>query len=82
MMAKTQYTPELLRMALIGFERQRTEVIDHINRIESALATGHAIGEPKKRRRLSAAARKRIAAAQKKRWSQWRQSRANKARKV
>jgi hypothetical protein len=61
-----------LEMALIGYEAER-------QKIEAAMAAirkqvdGHAapvaVGEPKPKRILSAAAKRRIAAAQQKRWA-------------
>jgi len=68
-----------LRMALIGYEQQKT-------RIEAAIADVHAqlgnstpartvtSGAAPKQRKMSAAARKRIALAQKQRWEAFRKA--------
>ncbi len=69
-----------LQMALIGYELEKERITAKIKEIQAQLggskSTGTAAvakseGEPKKRV-LSAAARKRIAAAQKKRWAEHR----------
>jgi len=70
---------DILRYALTHLERERDEIQQRINHITQQLggrATSSPADEarqtetaaPRKKRVLSAAARKRIAAAQKKRW--------------
>ena len=67
----------VLRMALIGFEQERTRIEAAIADIHKQLGTTLAftvIAEPasRKRRRMSAAARKRIGEATRKRWAAFR----------
>ncbi len=68
-----------LQMALVGYQIERQKIEDKIKSIEAQLggrkapqaaANGNAADRPK--RVLSAAARRRIAAAQKKRWAEHR----------
>jgi hypothetical protein len=74
-----QPDPSLLEMALVGYAEQRREIENAIAAIRSQLGerskptTAHGAG-PK--RKLSVAARKRIATAQKKRWKEFHQQRA------
>jgi hypothetical protein len=69
---KAKQDTETLEMALIGFEQKKVEIDEKIRHIKSLLS-GSSVPSPKipvrKRRPLSAAARKRIAQAQKKRWA-------------
>ncbi len=76
--------PELLAAALVGYEQQRREIIEKIEDIQRQLG-GQGIRSgasttngalPARKRTMSAAARKRIAEAQRKRWAA---VRANKA---
>jgi hypothetical protein len=64
---------QTLKMALIGFRIEREKVQARIHEIEKRLGGRMTQSEPPaaapKRRRMSAAARKRIADAQKKRWA-------------
>jgi len=65
---------QTLKMALIGFQIERQKVQERIAEIERRLGgrTPHVAASSsgaKPRREMSAAARKRIAAAQKKRWA-------------
>ena len=66
---------ELLQAALIGLEHQQEEMQRRIAEIRAQLhgssAPVGATGAPRKRRTMSAAARKRIAAAQRKRWAEY-----------
>jgi len=79
----TTIDPGVLEMALVGYEMQRNRIEAAIAEIQAELgqdgmlhkdtrpapATATTTDEPKtKRKRFSAAARKRMAAAQKKRW--------------
>jgi hypothetical protein len=74
-----------LQMALVGYQMERQKIDEKIRQIEAALkgkrgATPIAVAaEPKTagvKRVLSPAARKRIAAAQKKRWAEHRKKMA------
>jgi hypothetical protein len=70
----------ILRMALIGYETERQKVQEQITEIQRRLggaskATGIS-GGTRPKRALSAAARRRIAAAQKKRWAAFRKGNA------
>jgi len=68
-----------LQMALVGYEIEKERIAGKIREIQSELGVGKPTGggavkseaAPKKRV-LSAAARKRISAAQKKRWAEHR----------
>jgi hypothetical protein len=69
----------LLEAALEGLELQRQRVQEQIQQVRALLgkrrpsqATTEAA--PARKRQLSSAARKRIAAAQKKRWAEYRKS--------
>ena len=66
----------ILRMALVGYEAQREQIAQKIAGIQKQLRRTSAVrstgGATKPIRKMSAAARKRIAAAQKKRWAEWR----------
>jgi hypothetical protein len=75
----------MLEMALIGYQQQKLKIDEKIHEIEarlkgksSAVAAApakKAVGRPKGVKRvLSAAARKRIGAAQKKRWAEHRKT--------
>jgi len=77
--------PVLLAAALEGLTLQKERIEDQIRQIREALgkkspgrpakaasAAAASDGKPRKRRKMSAAARKRIAEAQKKRWSEYR----------
>lgn len=88
-MAKTTASPnrEILQAALQGLEAQRQKLDEQIAQVRGML--GQRVGRPPKespaetqaaqsdtrgRRTLSSEARKRIAAAQKKRWANYRKS--------
>jgi hypothetical protein len=84
-MAKSNTNAEILRYALTHLEQERDAIqvkIDHINsqlgqKVGAAPAAVTATGgATRKKRTLSASARKRIAAAQKKRWAEHRKSQA------
>jgi hypothetical protein len=90
---KAKQDTETLAMALIGFEQKKEEIDEKIRQIKSLLAgskpsaskKASASAAPKetpvkKRRTLSAAARKRIAIAQKRRWDEHRKSLAAQAK--
>jgi hypothetical protein len=68
-------------MALIGYEAQRQELLQKMAELQKQIGSsggasiaGASEGKPK--RKLSSAARKRIAAAQKKRWKEFRAKKA------
>lgn len=77
---KSVQDPALLEAALEGLEIQKHRIEEQIEQVRSLLGHGsHRRGRPSavqaapaKKRLLSPAARKRIAAAQKKRWAQFR----------
>ena len=79
---------ELLQAALEGLEIQKQRLQDQIQRVQSLLGKrrGRPAAEPaapgkRKRRRLSAAGRKRIAEAQRRRWAEQRKGGEKKATK-
>ena len=69
-------TPELIAAAIEGFEAQKTRIDGTISELRSLLPGGRPeaaamLEAPKrKRRKMSAAARKRIGEAQRKRWAE------------
>lgn len=68
--------PSLLSAALVGYQHRLAEIDTQISQIKAALG-GRAVspdggGGDVPRRRFSAAARKRIAEAQRKRWAAFR----------
>ena len=73
----------MLAMALVGYEVEKKKIEERIRELRSVLE-GKTAGkqgsatnsEAPKRRKLSAAARKRISLAQKKRWAEQRKSQA------
>lgn len=73
---------ETLRMALIGYQAERRKIDEKIAALEARL-TGNAaapatVAPAKTKRRMSRAAKARIAAAQRKRWAQFRDQREGK----
>jgi len=73
--------PALLRAALIGYENQLAQIEKAMAEIRRQLrADGSGSPTPAKERgrTMSAAARKRIAAAQKKRWAAYRKAKRSK----
>jgi len=86
-MPEQNLTPEILAAALQGLEAQRARLDAHIaeaNRLLGARAQEPAAAAkaPRPRRRLSAAALKRIVEAQKKRWADYHQKKAEDVRKA
>jgi hypothetical protein len=79
-----QKDTQLLQMALIGFAAERQKITQKIAEIQAQLnGRSRRAGTPvapapatRKRRRMSASARKRIAAAQKRRWAEYRKKKA------
>lgn len=78
---------ELLNAALEGLEAQRKRIEEQISQVQAML--GHRRGRPAsndsasaqpaaRKRQLSPAARKRIAAAQKRRWAEYRKQEGQK----
>lgn len=89
-MAKSSTHNDILRYALTHLEHERDAIqakIDHIytqlgEKVSAVVAAVTAVASgpgARKKRTLSAAARKRIAAAQKKRWAEHRKTAASKA---
>jgi hypothetical protein len=74
----------LLKAALEGLEAQKERIEEQISQVQgmlgrrrgrppaSAVAAVAALQKPVRKRQLSATARKRIAAAQKRRWAEYR----------
>jgi hypothetical protein len=78
---KSVQDPALLEAALEGLEIQKHRIEEQIEQVRSLLGHGagrrgrvlnQPVAQQSKKRVLSPAARKRIAAAQKKRWAQFR----------
>jgi hypothetical protein len=76
-------------MALVGYEMERKKIDEKIKELRARLGGGGStarVGRPPatetapRKRQLSAAARKRIAAAQKKRWAEHRKAVAQAAK--
>jgi hypothetical protein len=75
---------ELLKAALEGLVAQKQRIEEQIKQVQSMLGGRKRVGaakesspapaQPKRKRRLSAAARQRIAAAQKRRWAEYRKN--------
>jgi hypothetical protein len=82
---KTNQNVAILEYALRHLEMERDEIqakIDHVRRQLGGKAVGSSApqapsSEPRRKRVLSEAARKRIAAAQKRRWAEHRKAKAN-----
>jgi hypothetical protein len=72
----TKLTPEIIAAAILGFEEQKRRIDSQISELRAMLSGGPA--EPattpgptkRKRRKMSAAGRKAIAEAQRKRWAE------------
>ena len=79
---KSSYDQDMLAMALVGYEVEKKKIEEKIKMIRAriggsrlaAKASAPEAGEGRTRRKLSKAARKRIAAAQKKRWAEHRKA--------
>jgi hypothetical protein len=77
---RTVQNAELLKAALEGLQAQKTRIDEQISQVQAMLgkrrgrppAAAPAAEKPVRKRRLSAAARKHIAAAQKRRWAEYR----------
>src|SRR5580693_5355694 len=75
-MLTARLTPEIIAAAIDGFEAQKIRIDTHIAELRALLTGGPAetgaTPEPPKqsRRKMSAAARKRIGDAQRKRWAE------------
>ena len=77
----TKLNPEVIAAAIEGFENQKSRLDAQISELRAMLNGRHtesASAEPprRKRRRISAAGRKRIAEAQRKRWAATKQQSA------
>ena len=74
-MPTQKLTPEILTAAIAGFEQQKLRIDAQIAELRAMLPGGHAevVATPEapkgKRRQISAAARKRMGDAQRKRWA-------------
>jgi hypothetical protein len=75
-MAQSKLTKEILDAAIEGFEAQKQRIDNQIAELRAMLPGGHAAlagpsepSVPRKKRRISAAGRKAIAEAQRKRWA-------------
>ncbi len=74
-MPTPRLTPELIAAAIEGYESQKARIDASIRELRAMLPGNHPDGTPaamvpiRKRRALSASARKRIAEAQRKRWA-------------
>jgi len=88
---RSAYDPTTLRMALVGYEIEKQKVEEKIRELRAQLAgAGASAGAsvlaaakaeaPRRRRPLSASARKRIAEAQRKRWAAHRKKLAQTAK--
>jgi hypothetical protein len=75
----------LLEAALIGYQHQAQQLAEKIAEIKQELAgkstapSAKTVPAPGKKRSMSSAARKRIAAAQKKRWAEYHKQHEGKA---
>ncbi len=70
---------ETLMMALTGYEAEKVKIEAAIANLRAQLGTSNKSGKPAKRR-LSPAARRAIAAAQIRRWTQFRKAKAEAAK--
>ena len=80
-MPQQKLSPQLLTAALEGLEAQKNQIDSHIAQVGRMLGVrpkGPAAPPeaPKRKRKISVAARKRIAVAQKKRWAEYRNQKA------
>jgi hypothetical protein len=68
----TKLNTEIFAAAIVGFEEQKKRLEARIAELRNMLGPSATDGAapPKKRRRMSAAARARIGAAQRKRWAE------------
>lgn len=84
-MAQALTDPEVLQAALEGLKLQRARIESQIAAVESAMGGARRApaktggGGIRKRRTMSAAARKRIAEAQKERWARYRKEKQAKS---
>jgi hypothetical protein len=84
-MAKVKKSDDLttVQMALVGYEVEKQRLEQKIREIHSLLGgkrikigSSNGTAGPRTRHQMSAAARKRIAAAQRKRWQEYRKQKA------
>jgi hypothetical protein len=82
---KSSHDQSMLAMALVGYEVEKKKIEERIKEIRARLGGGKVAAKvgapeagegPKRRRKLSKAARMRISAAQKKRWAEQRKTTA------
>ena len=77
---KSKQDLSMLAMALVGYELEKEKIEERIKEVRAQLAARAVDDDDKPRRRkLSVAARKRIAAAQRKRWAKVRKASAQHA---
>jgi hypothetical protein len=75
-MSSQRFTPEVITAAILGFEEQRRHIDSQIGELRamldgrSAQPAGTAKAPTRKRRKVSAAARRRMALGQQKRWAE------------
>jgi len=86
-MPEQNLTPETLAAALRGLEARRARLDAHIAEVRSLLGArpqqpAARAEAPKRKRRMSAAGRRRIATATKKRWADYHQKKAEAAAKA
>jgi hypothetical protein len=85
---KSNTNADILRYALAHLEQERDQIqarIDHVHsqlgqKVSAPAASAADGAAPRKKRTLSASARKRIAMAQKKRWAEHRKAQAKAAK--
>jgi hypothetical protein len=86
-MARLQDDPEVLRAALAGYQHELSMIEQKMEEIRRELGGRASVAPrtstgPGKKRVLSSAARRRIAAAQKKRWAAYKKAEAAPAKKT
>ena len=74
---KSTQDQSMLAMALVGYEFEKKKIDERIKEIRAQLGGRASLEEPRMRRKLSVAARKRIAAAQRKRWAEQRKAKSS-----
>jgi hypothetical protein len=71
----TRFTPEIITAAILGFEEQKRHIDTKLAELRAMLSSGPIEpattpeAAPRKRRRISAAARRKMAMAQRNRWA-------------
>ena len=82
-MAQSTFDRDLYQAALLGYERSKLDIENKIAELRSLLQGTRPVAQPAAngttattRRKMSPAARKRIADAQRRRWARFRQQKA------